>query len=82
MEKLFIYYLLYKLKDNHTLWIVKTSDSLFELNKHIKDFSSKYEKYYIIEREINENEVEKELERKQFLIYKTKKTDQVITETK
>ena len=42
------YYLLYKLRKGTILWIVRISDDLDELKKHIKGFVSNQEKYYII----------------------------------
>ena len=40
-----LYYLLYKLKNDDILWIVRTSDVLEELLEYTDKFKSKYEKY-------------------------------------
>jgi len=42
------YYLLYKLKNNEILWIVKVSDDYYELKDRIKKLSSDIEIYYIV----------------------------------
>ena len=40
-----LYYLLYKLKNDDMLWIVRTSDILEELLEYTEKFKSDYEKY-------------------------------------
>ena len=58
------YYLLYKLKNSEIIWIVKISNDLFELKKHIKHVSSDIEKYYIV---VNDHSVQTDnLDIKQF----------------
>ncbi len=44
------YYLLYKLNDTKTYWIIDESESLSYLKKQIRNVKSKDEKYYIVYR--------------------------------
>lgn len=46
------YYLLYKLKNNEILWIVKASDNIYDLKDHVNNFSSYIETYYIVSEQI------------------------------
>tara|TARA_Y100000816_G_scaffold231709_1_gene177020 strand:+ start:267 stop:503 length:237 start_codon:yes stop_codon:yes gene_type:complete len=77
-----MYYLLYKLKSHHLLWVVEVNTTKYELINHIKDFKSKIEKYYIIERNILEDKnIDEELNFKKFSIFITDKYDNIIDET-
>ena len=91
-----IYYLLYKIKTSHILWIVKVDDNIYNLKNHIKNVNSSFEKYYIIERKINASnydeagvseriisneEYELLLKRTQFVKFIPNKHDIIITET-
>ena len=49
------YFLLYKLINSEILWIIKVSRRLHKLEKHIKNFNSKIELYYIVSKFINPN---------------------------
>ena len=78
-----LYYLLYKLLDHPTLWIVKVDSISNELFKDIKNYSSDREVYYIIEREVDNNivNIDNELNRKQFFKFVPKSTDYIIGES-
>ena len=48
-EKYLNYYLLYKLNSCPTLWIVNVYESIDnKLVRHVKNFLSKHEKYYLV----------------------------------
>jgi hypothetical protein len=75
-----LYYLLYKLKNDDKLWIVKTSDIISEeLLEYTSEFKSDYEKYYLVKRQIKLKYKEKELKRNQFKIFKLNKNDSIIS---
>ena len=73
------YYLLYKLKNNEILWIVKTSDDFYELKKPIKNFFSNIEKYYIVSKLISYSEFN--LNVKQFNRFKPDSDCDIVYET-
>jgi|TARA_B110000967_G_C18895903_1_gene570645 hypothetical protein len=76
-----LYYLLYKLKNDDMLWIVRTSDILEELLEYTEKFKSDYEKYYLVERVIKLKYKEKELERWAFKNFELCKNDRIIDYT-
>lgn len=76
-----LYYLLYKLKNDDMLWIVRTSDILEELLEYTEKFKSDYEKYYLVERAIKLKYKEKELERRAFKNFELCKNDCIIDYT-
>ena len=76
-----LYYLLYKLKNDDMLWIVRTSDILEELLEYTEKFKSDYEKYYLVERAIKLKYKEKELERRAFKNFELYKNDCIIDYT-
>jgi len=76
-----LYYLLYKLKNDDMLWIVRTSDILEELLEYTEKFKSDYEKYYLVERAIKLKYKEKELERRAFKNFELCKNDRIIDYT-
>ena len=77
-----LYYLLYKIKSAHILWIVKTSEHIEDFDDHIENFKSNFENYYIIKREIDCCDIESLLKRNQFTIfYNNNKTDSLISQT-
>ena len=79
---MYIYYLLYKLNDNNTYWIVKTHtniDMLEEDRDDLDDYISNDDKYLIVERNIkNKDKALVDLERKQFKIFLFRKSDLII----
>ena len=81
---IYLYYILYKLKNYYKIWIVKV---LYydELNNLINDYNkleSKYEKYYIIKRKIDKKNLEYEYKRKHFREFNYNNTDIIIAESK
>ena len=78
-NKINCYYLLYKLKDSPTLWIVKISEYYDDLKDIIRYINSKHEKYYIVLRKSYKEILNKKF--KQFNIFKPNKTDTIIFET-
>ena len=73
------YYLLYKLKNSHIMWIARVSETLTDLTIIMEDFKSKIENYYIIKR--NVRNIEEEFYFKQFTKFKKMKHDLIITQT-
>ena len=80
-----IYYLLYKLNNNNTYWIVKTHTNIdmleYDLDdlNDLDDYISNEDKYLIVERKIkNKHKVSVELERKQFKNFLFRKSDLII----
>lgn len=49
-NKIRCYFLVYKLKNSHILWLVKLSDDYYDLKNNIDNFVSSIEQYYIFER--------------------------------
>ena len=80
----YIYFLVYKLKSDNKLWIVKISDSVDDAIKYkssIQNLNSKYEKYYLIERKIKPHNLENALKFKQFVNFIVEYDDIVIKES-
>ena len=84
-----LYYLLYKLVDYPQLWVVKVDIAKEELLEHIYKFESHQEKYYIIERCLNNDTGKSDLEyvdellkRKPFVRFIPTKEDYIINESK
>ena len=76
---MYLYYLLYKIKSSHILWIVKTSEYIEDFDDHIQNFKSNFENYYIIKRRVNYCDVESLLKRDHFRIFNNNnKTDSLI----
>lgn len=76
-----LYYLLYKTINTDIFWQVTVNKNYYELYESIKNFESDSEIYYIVKKNIKNNYVEKELERKPFHIFKIKKSNTVIMST-
>lgn len=75
-----VYYLLYKLKISPILWIVNIDLNYQILNKHIKDFKSNEENYYIMCKKLEEDNFSNNiLEFKNFTIYNKDKNDLLLT---
>lgn len=76
----YLYYLLYQIKNDKILWIVKVDENFYKLKNLINKVLSKYEDYYIIERPFEEDLkiIDKELERIHFRIYNKKNNDKII----
>ena len=49
------YYLLYKINESNTYWILDESDRLNDLKKQIRNVKSKDEKYYIVYKKYSED---------------------------
>ena len=77
-----VYYLLYKLKISPFFWIVNIDLNYQILNKHIRNFESNEETYYIICKKINEdNYSDNILKFKSFTIYNKHINDLILTYT-
>ena len=76
----YLYYLLYQIKNDKTLWIVTVDEDCYKLKNIIFKVSNKYEDYYIIERPFEEDLkiIDNELERVHFRIYNKKNNDKII----
>ena len=72
------YFLLYKLKNSEILWIVKKSDCIHELEKHIRKFLSNVEKYYIVSSYVDPSTI---LINKNFTQFEPDETTMIISET-
>ena len=76
----YLYYLLYQIKNDKTLWIVNIAHDYYKLENMIIEINNKYEDYYIIERPFEEDLkiINNELERVHFRIYNKKNNDKII----
>ena len=76
---MYIYYLLYKLNNNKTYWIVKTYNNQKEIKEDLNYLDKdEDEEYLIVKRKIKDENIAKlELERKQFRfkVFLFKKSD-------
>ena len=79
LQKYICYYLLYKLLDDQTLWIVSADENLDTLYKRVENFKSNIEEYYIIKRSVKN--INKELNIKQFTEFNKNKKDIIIMKT-
>lgn len=79
----YLYYLLYQIKNDTTLWIVNVDENYYRLKNFITNISNNYEDYYLIEREFEEDLkiIDNELERNHFVIFVKKKTDKTVYST-
>lgn len=68
------YYLLYKLKNSSSLWIVDKSVNKNDLLERIKDFYSEKEVYYIVSKKYSNDYIKNILDSK-FIRFKTFKVD-------
>ena len=80
----YLYYIIYKLKNYYKHWIVKVLyyDELNNLKNELNKIKSSYEKYYIVERKIKKNNVENEYKRKQFREFEPLDEDIIISESR
>ena len=79
LQKYICYYLLYKLLDDQTLWIISADENLDTLYKRCENFKSNIEEYYIIKRSVKN--INKELNIKQFTEFNKNKKDIIIMKT-
>ena len=79
----YLYYLLYQIKNNSTLWIVNIDENYYKLKNTITNINNNYEDYYLIEREFEEDFkiIDNELERNHFKIFNKRKTDKILYST-
>ena len=73
------YFLLYKLKDSPLMWVSNVMDTPQEFYDNLKNMKSKYEKYYIIEKKVED--LEKALNFKRFTIFNKSKDNKIVFET-
>ena len=82
-----IYYLVYKLRKNYLLWIIRRYENEKDALKDFEDYKKidikNYEKYMLIERvfentEDNYNIIENELEYKQFELFNITNNDYLL----
>jgi hypothetical protein len=76
-----LYYLLYQVKNRLEYWIAKVDDDYYYLSRKIKNYNSEYEKYILVERYVNKENIEDEINKKQFNIFNPKYNDIIIKET-
>ena len=79
----YIYFLIYKIKNNEKMWIVKIIEDREILNATIESFhkfNSKKEDYYIFERKIK-NKFDININRKNFQIFEKTYQDRLILNT-
>lgn len=73
------FYLVYKLKISHLLWIVNVTNDLSEIYSNFKYINSIHEKYYIIMKEVED--IDNELNFKRFTIFINDKNSHIISES-
>jgi len=76
-----LYYLLYQVKNRLDYWIAKVDDDYDYLLRKIKNYYSEYEKYILVERYVNKENIEDEINKKQFNVFNPKYDDIIIRET-
>lgn len=76
-----LYYLLYQVKNRLDYWIAKVDDDYDYLSRKIKNYYSEYEKYILVERYVNKENIEDEIKKKQFNVFNPKYDDIIIRET-
>tara|TARA_B100001093_G_scaffold450558_1_gene457431 strand:- start:412 stop:666 length:255 start_codon:yes stop_codon:yes gene_type:complete len=79
----YLYYLLYQIKNDTTLWIVNVDENYYNLKNIITNINNNYEDYYLIERQFEEDLkiIDNELQRNHFVIFDKKKTDKTLYST-
>ena len=75
-----IYYLLYKLNNNKTYWIVDIDENEVQFYIHCKDYVSNHDKYLIVEREVSN--LNGKITRKQFEKFIFTKHDTIVKVSK
>ena len=73
------YYLVYKLKTSHKLWLVNVMDNPSYFYDNFKHLRSPHEKYYIIMRFVDD--IDNELNFKRFTKFNKDETCNIINET-
>jgi len=73
------YFLLYKLRDSPLMWVSNVMETPYEFYDNLKNMKSKYEKYYIIEKKVED--LEKALNFKRFTIFNKNKDNKILFET-
>jgi hypothetical protein len=76
-----LYYLLYQVKNRLDYWIAIVDDDHYYLSKKIANYNSISEKYILVERYVNRENIESEINRKQFNIFKPLYDDLIIKES-
>ena len=76
-----LYYLLYQVKNRLDYWIAKVDDDYDYLSRKIKNYYSEYEKYILVERYVNRENIEDEINKKQFNVFNPKYDDIIIGES-
>ena len=76
-----LYYLLYQVKNRLDYWIAKVDDDYDYLSRKIKNYYSEYEKYILVERYVNKENIEDEINKKQFNVFNPKYDDIIIRES-
>ncbi len=76
-----LYYLLYQVKNRLDYWIAKVDDDYDYLSRKIKNYYSEYEKYILVERYVNKENIEGEINKKQFNVFNPKYDDIIIRES-
>jgi len=79
-----IYILTYKLKSHYQKWIIKVTDDIEDLEyleEFIYNVKSFNEKYYLVERAINKDDLSLYLNYKQFHKFKFTKNDKILKES-
>ena len=79
----YLYYLLYQIKNDNTLWIVDVDENYYNLKNIITNISNNYEDYYLIERQFEEDLkiIDNELEHNQFVVFDKRDTDKILYST-
>ena len=76
-----LYYLLYQVKNRLDYWIAKVDDDYDYLSRKIKNYYSEYEKYILVERYVNRENIENKINKKQFNVFNPKYDDIIIRES-
>tara|TARA_B100000035_G_scaffold306200_2_gene307974 strand:- start:759 stop:1007 length:249 start_codon:yes stop_codon:yes gene_type:complete len=79
----YLYYLLYQIKNDTTLWIVNVDENYYNLKNIITNINNNYEDYYLIERQFEEDfkTIDNELEFNHFVVFYKRKTDKTLYST-
>tara|TARA_B100001093_G_scaffold303952_1_gene289855 strand:- start:4122 stop:4418 length:297 start_codon:yes stop_codon:yes gene_type:complete len=83
-NKINIYFLIYKLNSHPKLWIVKVTNNInimCEFKTFIYDVFSNIDKYYLVKRQINEEEFNSNTTYKNFTNFKFLRKDIILYES-
>ena len=77
----FLYYLVYKIPNNKSMWIVNVDEYSRDLLDYLNKIVSKDEIYYLYEEEVYKN-IDEELKNKHFRLFEKSEYSNLLAKTK